>query len=223
MSVQDILKRLTGRVDDEGNALGARRELTRQRIVSAASSALLATGYKNLRVDDVARDAEVTRATLYAYFGSKAHLLFAALSEESLAQLQTVAPLFDGTRSAEDRLRDWVKMSFAYVESAPLHARLARDQDHEVMRILTEHELARAALSLQPDLDKARLLVALIHDAFPRVYSDEEAQEVAALISSLGHMAPALSGEQARFGLSVERLSDLLATLLVDGLAQRGR
>lgn len=217
----DILLMLTGRRDADGVALGARRELTRQRIVEASTKLLLLHGYREMRIDDVANAASVTRPTLYAYFESKGHLLIAAMSEEALAQLSSLAPLFDAERPAEERLRDWVRESILFINTAPLHARLVRDRDPEVMKIVMEHDLARAALGMNPDVSKARLFSKLIHEAFPKAFSDKDAGELASLLRALGHMAPSLLDEQARFGLSVERLADLMSDLLVDGLGAR--
>jgi AcrR family transcriptional regulator len=222
-SLLSILQLLTGRHDAEGNALGPRRELTRERIVSATTELLLEHGYRPMRVDDVATAAEVSRPTLYSYFESKAHLLIAAMAEEALSLLAGIAPLFDPERPSEDRLRHWIREAILYIERAPLHARLARDREPEVMRILAEHELARTALGMNPDLDKARLFAQLIQDAFPAAFSEVEASELASMIRALSHMAPSLLDEQALFGLSVERMADLLSELLVDGMrARRG-
>ena len=94
-SLLSIFELLTGRRDSEGNALGPRREPTRERIVAAATEQLLAHGYRQMRVDDVAAAASVSRPTLYAYFESKESLLIAAMSEEAMGQLSEIGTLFD--------------------------------------------------------------------------------------------------------------------------------
>jgi AcrR family transcriptional regulator len=220
-SLLAILELLTGRRDADGHGLGARRELTRQRIVAASAELLLERGYRDMRVDEVAAAASVSRPTLYAYFESKGHLLIAAMAEEALQQLGAIGPLFDEERPAEDRLRDWARQAILYVVKSPLHARLARDRDPEVLQLLMEHDLARAALGIKPDLDKARLFSGLIQDAFPGAFSKKEAGELASLLRALSHMSPSLLDEQMLFGLSVERLADMLSDLLVDGMRAR--
>ncbi len=220
-SLREVFELLTGRTDAEGNRLGERRELTRRRIVDATTTKLMEVGYRGMRVDEVCALAKVTRPTLYTYFESKEHLLVAAMAEEGLQQLASAARLFDPSRPAEERLRDVVKQTVAYIERAPLSARMARDREPEVLRILMEHELARAALGLNPELDKGRLFAGLVQKAFPGAFSDDEASEIASLLRALSHMAPALLDGHAMFGLSVERMADLLSQLLVDGLAAR--
>jgi len=220
-SFLSIFELLTGRRDADGRALGPRRELTRQRIVNAATEQLLEHGYRQMRVDEVAAAASVTRPTLYAYFASKEHLLIAAMSEEAMAQLSGIAPLFDPERPAEDRLRDWVRGTILYIVKAPLTARIARDRDPEVMRVLMEHELHRTVLGMDAELDKARLFAGLIQEAFPSAFTAEESREIASLMRALSHMAPALLDEHILFGLSVERMADLVSGLLVDGMRAR--
>jgi len=220
-SLLAIFELLTGRRDADGNALGTRRELTRQRIVKAATEQLLDHGYNQMRVDEVAAAASVTRPTLYAYFESKSHLLIAAMSEEAMSQLSGIEPLFDPERPAEDRLRDWVRESILYIIKAPLTARIARDRDPEVLRILMEHELARAALGKNADLDKGRLFAGLVLEAFPNAFTDFESREIASMIRALAHVAPTLLDEHALFGLSVERLADIVSELLVGGMRHR--
>ncbi|MCP4447179.1 MAG: helix-turn-helix transcriptional regulator [Myxococcales bacterium] len=218
VELENVFALLTGRTDADGNALRARRELTRARIVSAVSELLLAHGYRHMRVDDVAAAAHVSRPTLYTYFESKERLLIAALSEEAIGQLESVARVFDPKRSAEDRLRDIVRDTILYIVKAPLTARIARDRDPDVLRILLGHELARKALGMNPDLDKARYFSSVIREAFPAAFTKQEAGEIASVLRAISHMAPALLDEHVRFGLSVERIADWVSTLLVDGM-----
>ena len=220
-SLLSIFELLSGRRDADGKALGPRREMTRQRIVEAATEQLLEQGYQRMRVDAVATGASVTRHTLYSYFASKEHLLIAAMSEEAMSQIAEIAPLFDPERAAEERLRDWLRGTILYVVTAPLTARIARDRDPEVMRILMEHELARTVLGMDAELDKATLFAGLIQEAFADAFSDVERREIASLMRALSHMAPVLLDEHALFGLSVERMAEWLSELLVDGMGAR--
>lgn len=217
-TLRSALDLLTGRRDAEGQPLGPRREATRQRIVAAAAEQLLAVGYKQMRVEDVAAAAKVSRPTLYSYFSSKELLLIAAMSEEASERLGAVQALFDEELAPEDRLRAWVRESVRYIIDAPLTARLAADRDPEVMEVLLEHPLARTALGLNPDLSKEKIFSALIDAAFPKAFTPKQRKEFASVLRSLGHMAPALLAEQTRFGLSVDRLANLYADLLVGGL-----
>jgi TetR/AcrR family transcriptional regulator, mexJK operon transcriptional repressor len=54
----------------------------RRRIMDAAASLIMAQGYGATSMDAVARDAGVSKATLYAHFGAKAQLFMAIVAEE---------------------------------------------------------------------------------------------------------------------------------------------
>jgi len=60
-----------------GNGLRDRKKLrTREAIVQAAYELFLEKGYDSTTMDDVAARAEVSRSTLFRYFGSKEALVF---------------------------------------------------------------------------------------------------------------------------------------------------
>src|SRR5918994_2321731 len=67
---------------------------TRQRVVAAARERLSESGYHGTSVDDVARRADVARATVYHQFGSKVGLLEAVIEDfERRAGLPALARL----------------------------------------------------------------------------------------------------------------------------------
>lgn len=65
---------------------------TRQRLVDAARDLLLESGFRRLGLDEVAKAADVTRATLYNHFGSKLGLVEALLDRAGLSE-GAIAPL----------------------------------------------------------------------------------------------------------------------------------
>jgi AcrR family transcriptional regulator len=56
-------------------------EETRQRILAAAREVLVRNGYRSTSLDEIARAADVARATVYYQFGSKVGLLEAVVSD----------------------------------------------------------------------------------------------------------------------------------------------
>ena len=47
------------------------RSQRREKILEAAGNAFLANGYGDVTMQDVAKEAQISRAALYTYFGSK--------------------------------------------------------------------------------------------------------------------------------------------------------
>jgi len=90
--------KVVGRDEPQTRRQGLRArgaERTRTNILTAARQHLIDAGYRNLSLEQVAADAEVTRVTIYRKFGSKLGLLDAVA--EDLSQR---AGLVDGMRAA---------------------------------------------------------------------------------------------------------------------------
>lgn len=70
----------------QGNGTPDRRSRTRNCILQAAEKQFIRRGYRGTTMDDIAREAEVSKATIYAYFKGKEELL-AELQGEAFVSL----------------------------------------------------------------------------------------------------------------------------------------
>jgi AcrR family transcriptional regulator len=91
--------------------IGERGARTRRQIVEAAEALFAERGFRATAVDDIARAADISRATLYQYFESKDHV-FLELVEETGAQLnrraRTLGPLGPDAEGLAN-LRGWIE------------------------------------------------------------------------------------------------------------------
>ena len=67
-----------------------RGEATRRRILSAARTRILAEGFEALRLDDLARDASVTKAAVIKSVGGKANILLTLGDEDRHTRLEAI-------------------------------------------------------------------------------------------------------------------------------------
>ncbi len=67
-----------------------KKAATRKRILDCAARMFRDDGYEASRIEDIAEAAELSVATFYNYFGSKADLLLAALLEETAMVMEAV-------------------------------------------------------------------------------------------------------------------------------------
>ena len=77
------------------DATPPRTQRNRSRILAAAQSAFLSTGYEQTSMDTVSTAAGVSKQTVYAHFGSKETLFIAmtdAMIDEAVAAQSAVAP-----------------------------------------------------------------------------------------------------------------------------------
>ncbi|UCH78953.1 MAG: TetR/AcrR family transcriptional regulator [Candidatus Coatesbacteria bacterium] len=116
------------------------RQLRRQEILEAARAVFSARGYEGATLDEVAREAEFAKGTLYSYFDSKADL-FAALVEREFEHVtERVKEVLAGESEPVRGVRAVIRVLLEFFESRSDFFRAAmalRDtgQREEVERI----------------------------------------------------------------------------------------
>jgi len=90
---------------------------TRRRLLSAALKVLGTTRYSTMSVDDIVREAGVTRPTFYLYFSSKYDILI-TLFDDLVPDLQRAyvrldADILDGNMEG---VKDWIRKALGYWE-----------------------------------------------------------------------------------------------------------
>jgi AcrR family transcriptional regulator len=74
-------------------------------VIDGARAVFLREGYEGASVDEIARDAGVSKATLYSYFPDKQHLFLAVLETECAHQAEVEILLDAGDLTVEETLR----------------------------------------------------------------------------------------------------------------------
>jgi AcrR family transcriptional regulator len=161
---------------------------SKQRILRTAVDEFSRNGYAATRIDAIAARAEVNKQLLYYYFGSKADLYDAALSEmvrffrpsdEALASL-TFPEYFDllATNAFSDstavwrRMLAWEGMEYGRDGDTEIHLEAERRASYEAQLSLIED--ARRDGILPEDVDARALMLFLIFaavlpDALPQL------------------------------------------------------
>jgi AcrR family transcriptional regulator len=97
------------------DALGPRAQRTIVRIIEATRDVFLTRGYTGTTIDEIARIAEVSRASFYTYFPSKREVLLAVgahAASESLAHFDRLTD----SASTRAELTDWVAGYFEFLD-----------------------------------------------------------------------------------------------------------
>lgn len=84
--------------------LGPRAQLTIARIVEATREVFLTRGYSGTTIDEIARIADVSRASFYTYFASKREVLLAVGAHSATESTRVIETLTEHTGSAEGLL-----------------------------------------------------------------------------------------------------------------------
>lgn len=114
------------------------KALTRERIIRAARGCFLSGGMADTSFDDIARRANVSRATVYLHFPRKDVLLLGMLQQDWAAQAALFATLPPEARAPEDFavwLRRMIAAYRARRESMGLYA-LVLGQDPSIADVL---------------------------------------------------------------------------------------
>lgn len=192
------------------------RERKRQRILMAATEHFTRHGYRKANMSEIARSAGVAKGTLYLYFKTKSDLLIHAIAEEKRQYMSHLLPILREELPAKERLRRWLTMAIVVTNQMPLVSRLLRG-DREIFEVLAEMdgELRDRSFEIQHGFISEYIDQA----ARPHRWTPTELQERTRVLMGLIYSAGMFSDERARQGLSLERFGELLASLIVDGIA----
>ena len=95
--------------------LGPRAHRTIARILDAARQVFLTNGYTGTTIDDIARVAEMSRASIYTYFPSKRDIMLAAGARSATEAEAVIDRAAELATSAEGTIQ-WVAEYFKYLE-----------------------------------------------------------------------------------------------------------
>ncbi len=164
---------------------------TRRRLLEAAVRRFAADGYRRTSVSDIAREARLTPAAVYAYFPSKEALFRAAVDDDAAALIERARPPRDERGPLGDR---WLAMParlFALLPEYPLARRVLAAQEPEVFPQLLElPSLADLRAQLAAELDAAQRAGNARRDIDPAVLAVGLETIVLALLTLGIHVPP---------------------------------
>jgi AcrR family transcriptional regulator len=125
---------------------------TRARLLEIAVRRFAAEGYRRTSVSDVAREAGLTPAAVYAYFDGKEALFKAAVDADAGALIDKVSGLGGGANARED-FAGLVAVLVARLDEHPLARRVLAGQEPEVVgRLLDLPSLAELTAAFADQL-----------------------------------------------------------------------
>ncbi|MDO8389550.1 MAG: TetR/AcrR family transcriptional regulator [Actinomycetota bacterium] len=126
--------------------LGPRAQRTIARIVEATREVFLTHGYAGTTIDEIARAADVSRASFYTYFPSKREVLL-AVGARSVMDTKAVLRRLPEEGSTLAGLRDWVREYFQLLDGHGAFAFAWTQAAHEDEAIRTAGMKGHMALS----------------------------------------------------------------------------
>ncbi|MFW0793375.1 TetR/AcrR family transcriptional regulator [Gordonia sp. CPCC 205515] len=167
-----------------------RSDRARERLYSLATELIARNGVDGLDIDELARRAHCSRATIYRHTGGKRQIVEAVLTRTSAQIVGTVRSAIDGA-TGRKRTELAILTALEAIRGDPITRRLLRSPTVvDEMRAVTGSAVVRGAASDLMGLDSdddatvsfaVRSVVALV--VWP---ADDEQQQVRMLIGALG-------------------------------------
>ena len=152
---------------------------TRRRILDAARARILAEGFDALRLDDIARDAGVTKAAVIKSAGGKATILLALGDEDRQTRLDAIRQAMKLRTGVERRLahvtRRWFELDLARLNVVMPYVGYMwfwSGADHDRAQSMVDEtremlgELLAAASAKRPSAERLRLLTLRVMGAY---------------------------------------------------------
>jgi AcrR family transcriptional regulator len=119
-------------------------ERTRARLLEIAVRRFAAEGYRRTSVSDVARDAGLTPAAVYAYFSGKEALFEAAVDFDAAALIDEARDAIPAATSVRERLLVLIAQLIERLDAHPLARRVLAGGEPDVIRRLLDLPSLRA-------------------------------------------------------------------------------
>lgn len=135
------------------------REQRRQQLLGAAWRCIAERGYRTVTVDDICREAGLSKGAFYTYFSAKRDALIALLDEEAAEMRAVMDDLSTGVASGMDRVRRVVETAVSQAER-PAQVQLRADLWAEMQQDADLQDRMRSVAA-----SRRRLLAAWINEA----------------------------------------------------------
>ena len=182
---------------------------TREAILDAVDSLMARHGFRRITVEDIAREAGISKRTVYTYFDSKVEVGLSSIDRVVRRAVEAMAAIAATNAPPDERLRD---MLVARVMTRVLEVQNYRSSMDELFESVRPAYMSRRRGWFETERDILSEIVSEISDAAP----DETAE---LLIRATNAFIPySLSPEELGHPDSVRAKASALAQLLVQGI-----
>jgi AcrR family transcriptional regulator len=144
---------------------------TRQRLLDAAAGEFANEGYVGANINRISQAAGFAKGTVYNHFDSKRALMLALIDEVAAAHIQMIAGRVESETGALQRLEQFFRAGFDFVEQNPDRARMVINLLYGPDQAFKEH-IYRVYEPLFTLLHRGIILVGIEQGAFGPVDPD---------------------------------------------------
>lgn len=208
-----------------------RQEENKRSILQAAEKVFVQKGYSLSTVDDIAGEAQFSKATLYRYFKSKSDILLEIIYSSIETSYQGIKKIQEKSGSTEEKLKELIGYIFSYYHEKKNLARII------FMEKAAMEKIAKAKLDfhaahgpIHPDipsrfLNKMRQISDLITEIIKEgvesgEFKDVDIQDASTVLGSLirgFHIRGPLQDKE----YSLQEATDLLHSYFLNGIKRQ--
>ncbi|MCE5252299.1 TetR/AcrR family transcriptional regulator [bacterium] len=195
------------------------KETHRLEILAAATRVFARKGYFHATLDEVAQEAEFSKASLYNYFSSKEDLLFSIMKTVIFSRNSAFSVAFSGKKPFTEELVDFLVGAAKFAFSNP-----------DLVKVL---EIQRSMGFIGLSDEKGKELHVIINqgnrwmmDRFTRAISDKQLKEyppdalLEAIFVALNGLF-SICSYKCKNSKDIEKVSRIFADILLNGIAAR--
>lgn len=196
------------------------RERIRGRLAAAGKKAINRSGIKSLVVDEVSREAGISKGSFYSFFPSKEEFILSVFeSWEAEYRGALLAGITEGGGDARERLTRFFQGAFEILEREPGLAKLSFGEIERLMEGLPPERIAAHQAA-----DKAAMETAFARWAGEGIIDPGALSALAGLVPALFAIAMHKADfPPGSFGPAVRIISEALAMRLASGPEGEGR
>jgi AcrR family transcriptional regulator len=157
-----------------------------ERILDSAFIRFERFGFLKTTVDEIARESQVGKGTVYSYFSSKEEILVALVDREFTKGINAIVEAMAQERNADGKLRKMVEVSFDYFHKNKLISKVMAMDTGLVLSVISEKNREYQKLSVGGI--KALLEQGQDEGVFRKVDTDKVAYTIDCLIRSFHYL-----------------------------------
>ena len=104
-------------------------EETKKRLMDIAKARFDRFGYKKTTLDEICKDARISKNTLYKFFRSKEDIFVSLFNSEALKSRKIVLEKLKDVKNPLEKIKKFMRVSREYFNEEPFMVRALKDED----------------------------------------------------------------------------------------------
>ncbi|MEN6317142.1 MAG: TetR/AcrR family transcriptional regulator [Syntrophaceae bacterium] len=124
-----------------------------RQIKKSAASLFQKKGFEETRMDEIAKRAEISKATIYLYFKSKEDLFYELVQEQLTNLSQNLIEIYNKEKNQENAIRAIMESTYSFYTDAPeVYHMITQFKARELAKVLSADKIKHLKESMRSNL-----------------------------------------------------------------------